>query len=109
MKSNLERHLCHDKTFGAAFNKESSTYQKICFAIALFHSSVNERRGYSLCGWNQGLDDSKLSYLLLRPERTLHSLNVLLHFFPLDREVSRPIRTTYSPVPTLTWASNNWV
>ena len=66
VKSNLERHLCHDKTFGAAFNKESSTYQKICFAIALFHSSVNERRGYSLCGWNQGIDDSKLSYLLFR-------------------------------------------
>ena len=53
VKSNLERHLCHDKTFGAAFNKESSTYQKICFAIALFHSSVNERRGYTMCGWNQ--------------------------------------------------------
>ena len=60
MKSNLERHICHDKTFGMAFNKESSTYQKMCFAIALFHSSVNERRGYSMCGWNQGHDDSKL-------------------------------------------------
>ena len=63
MKSNLERHICHDKTFGMAFNKESSTYQKMCFAIALFHSSVNERRGYSMCGWNQGHDDSNLPNL----------------------------------------------
>jgi dynein heavy chain len=53
VKTNLIRHLFPDKAFATSFNKKSIQYRKLCFAIALFHSAINERSNYAMCGWNQ--------------------------------------------------------
>ena len=53
VKTNLIRHLTQDKAFVSKFNLDSAMYRNLCFVVALFHSALNERRNYSLCGWNQ--------------------------------------------------------
>lgn len=35
------------------FNKKSVEWKRVCFAITLLHSCINERTTYAHCGWNQ--------------------------------------------------------